>query len=184
MKYLNRLTVAAAAVLAFTPLTATADGHLYMGGSIGSASLSEDFDGFDVDADSTTLRLVAGWQFNDYFSLEGGYQNLGTFEQSFDAGGERIDVNLKADGFMLGATGAIPLGEKFALYGRTGFFFWDGDAEINDVSQARPEDTNLYIGAGVKFAISNRLSLLGDWTRFELEDTRSNVASLGLVFSF
>jgi len=171
-------------MLAVAPLTATADGHLYVGGSIGSASLSEDFDGFDIDADSTAFRLVAGWQFNDYFSLEGGYHNFGTFEQSFDAGGDRVDVNLEADGFLLGATGAIPLGGKFALYGRGGFFFWDGDAQINDVSQARPEDTNLYIGAGIKFAISDRLSLLGDWTRYELDDTRSNVASLGLTFSF
>ena len=184
MNYRNRLTVTAAAMLAVAPLTATADAHFYLGGSIGSASLSEDFDGFDVDADSTAFRLVAGWQFNDYFSLEGGYQNFGTFEQSFDAGGDRVDVNLEADGFLLGATGAIPLGGKFALYGRGGFFFWDGDAQINDVSQARPEDTNLYIGAGIKFAISDRLSLLGDWTRYELDDTRSNVASLGLTFSF
>jgi OOP family OmpA-OmpF porin len=184
MKYRNKLTVAAAAVLAVAPLTATADGHFYLGGSIGSASLSEDFDGFDVDADSTAYRLVAGWQFSDYFSLEGGYHNFGTFEQGFDVGGEPVDVSLKADGFVLGATGTVPLSEKFALYGRAGFFFWDGDAEINDVSQARPEDTNLYIGAGIKFALSDRLSLLGDWTRYELEDTRSDVASLGLTLSF
>lgn len=184
MNYRNKLTLAAAAVLAVAPLPATADGHFYLGGSIGSASLSEDFDGFDVDADSTAYRLVAGWQFSDYFSLEGGYHNFGTFEQGFDVGGEPVDVSLKADGFVLGATGTVPLSEKFALYGRAGFFFWDGDAEINDVSQARPEDTNLYIGAGIKFALSDRLSLLGDWTRYELEDTRSDVASLGLTLSF
>lgn len=184
MKHLNKVALTAAATLAAAPLTATADGAFYIGGSIGSASLTEDFDGFDVDADSAAFRIVAGWRFNDYFTLEGGYHNFGTFEQSFDAGGEPVDVSLKADGFTLGATGTIPLGEKFALYGRAGSFFWDGDAEINGASQARPEDTNLYIGAGAKYAISDRLSLVGDWTRYELEDTESNVASLGLTFSF
>lgn len=184
MKYLNKVIIVAAAALASAPLTAIADGHFYVGGSVGSASLAEDFDGFDVDTDSTAFRIVAGWQFSDYFSLEGGYHNFGTFEQSLDVGGERLDINLQADGVTLGATGMIPLGETFALYGRAGFFFWDGDAQINDLSRARPEDTNLYIGAGVRFKIFNRLSLVGDWTRYELDDTRSNVASLGLTLGF
>lgn len=184
MKHLNKAAIAATAILALTPLTATAEGRFYVGGSIGSASLTEDFDGFNVDADSTAFRIIAGWQFNDYFSLEGGYHNFGTFEQTFDVDGEPLDVNLKADGFTLGATGTIPLGEKFALYGRAGSFFWDGDAEINSVSQARPEDTNLYFGAGAKYAITDRFSLVGDWTRYELEDSQSDVASLGLTVSF
>jgi len=184
MKHLNKAAIAATAILALTPLTAAAEGRFYVGGSIGSASLTEDFDGFDVAADSAAFRLIAGWQFNDYFSVEGGYHNFGSFEQTFDLNGEPVDVSLEADGFTLGATGTIPLGEKFALYGRAGSFFWDGDAEINSVSQARPEDTNLYFGAGAKYAITDRFSLVGDWTRYELEDSQSDVASLGLTISF
>lgn len=184
MKHLNKAALAATAVLAIAPLKATAESHFYVGGSIGSASLTEDFDGFDVDADSTAFRIIAGWQFNDYFSLEGGYHNFGAFEQTFDVDGEPVPVNLKADGFTLGATGTVPLGEKFALYGRAGSFFWDGDAEINSVSQAQPEDTNLYFGAGAKYVINERFSLVGDWTRYELEDSQSNVLSLGVTFNF
>ncbi len=184
MKHLNKAVLIVTTILALTPLTAAAEGGPYIGGSIGSASLNEDFDGFDVDTNSASFRLVAGWQFNDYFSLEGGYHNFGKFEQRFDNGGQPIDISLKADGFTLGVTGTIPLGQKFALFGRAGSFFWDGDAEINNVSQARPEDTNLYIGAGAKYALSDRFSLVGDWTRFDLEDTQSNVASLGFTVSF
>jgi OOP family OmpA-OmpF porin len=184
MKHLNKAAVAATTILALAPLSATADSGFYLGGSIGSSSLSDDFDGFDVDADSISFRLTAGWQFNDFFSLEGGYHNFGEFEQSFDVAGEPVDVRLKADGFTLGATGSYPLGQKFALFGRAGAFFWDGDADINNVSQARPEDTNLYYGGGAKFAISDRFSLLGDWTRYELEDTESDVISLGFMFGF
>jgi hypothetical protein len=180
MKHLNKIICTVAAIGVFTPMTVAADGNFYLGGSIGSASLTENFDGFDVDTDSAAVRIIAGWQFNDYFSLEGGYHNFGTFEQQFAA----VDIRLKADGFMLGATGTIPLGEKLAIYGRGGSFFWDGDAEINSVSQARPEDTNLYIGAGAKYAISDRWSLVGDWTRYALEDTHSNIASLGFTVSF
>jgi OOP family OmpA-OmpF porin len=184
MKLLNKAAIAATALLALSPATAFADSGFYVGGSVGSSSLSNDFDGFEVDTDSTAFRLIAGWEFNDFFSLEGGYHNFGKLEQSFDDGGEPLDISLKADGFTLGGTGSIPLGEKFALFGRAGAFFWDGDAEINNVTQARPEDTNLYYGGGAKFAITDRLSLLGDWTRYELEDTDSDVVSLGFTFRF
>ena len=34
-----------------------ADSGIYVAGSIGSASLSEEFDGFDVDSNSTAWRL-------------------------------------------------------------------------------------------------------------------------------
>ena len=173
-----------AALLVLTPLTALGDDGFYVGGSVGSASLSEDFDGFNVDSDSTAFRLVAGWQINDYLSVEGGYQNFGAFEQTFTVNGEPVDVSLDADGFMLGGTGSFPLSDRFALYGRVGAFFWDGDAEINNVSQARPEDTNLYLGAGVSFALTGQLKLIVDWTRYNLEDTESNVISLGLTYGF
>ncbi len=184
MKHLSKAAVAATTILALAPLTAIAETGFYIGGSIGSASLTDDFGGFDVDADSTSFRLTAGWQFNDFFSLEGGYHNFGDFDQTFDVGGTPVDVSLKADGFTLGGTGNIPLGEKFALFGRAGAFFWDGDADINNVSQATPEDTNPYYGAGAKFALSDSFSLVGDWTRYELEDTESDVISLGFTYRF
>lgn len=173
-----------ATVLASSPLSALADGNFYLGASIGAASLNDDFDGFDIDSSSTAFRVVAGWQFNDYFSLEGGYHNFGEFEQRLDVGGEAADVSLKADGFLLGGTGSIPLGEKFALYARAGAFFWDGDADINNVTEARPENTNLYIGAGARFAFSDRFALVGDWVSYSLEDVQSGVTSVGVVISF
>jgi len=184
MNNLHSATLAAIALLAASPPTAHAEGSFYLGGSIGSASLSEDFNGFNVDASSVAFRLVVGWQFNDYFSVEGGYNNFGKFEQQFGSGQDAINVRLKADGFMLGVTGALPLSERFALFGRAGSFFWDGDAEINNVTEARPEDTNLYLGAGVKFSINDRLALIGDWTRYKLEDSESDVASIGMTVAF
>jgi OOP family OmpA-OmpF porin len=184
MKFLNKTAITAAILLALSPLTALADSGFYVGGSVGSSSLSNDFDGFEVDTDSTAFRLIAGWQLNDFFSLEGGYHNFGELEQSFIDDGDPIDISLQADGFTLGGTGSIPLGETFALFGRAGAFFWDGDAEINDITEARPEDTNLYYGGGAKFAITDRFSLLGDWTRYELEDTESDVISLGFTYRF
>jgi len=183
MKIRKMAAAAASLVLLAGPISAQAGGF-FVGGSIGKADLNEDFDGLVVDDNSTAFRVVAGWRFNDYFALEGGYHDFGDFEQDFDNAGVPGTAKLSADGFTLGLQGSVPLGEKFALTGRAGMFFWNGTAEINDVSQASPEDTNLYLGAGVSFELSKRLQLTGDWTRYELESAASGVFSVGLQFQF
>ena len=183
MKIRQYAAVAVSFMLLAGPISAQAGGF-FVGGSIGNASLDEDFDGLVVDDNSTAFRVVAGWRFNDYFAVEGGYHDFGDFEQTFDDAGVPSTVSLSADGFTLGATGAIPVSERFALTGRAGMFFWNGNAEINDVSQATPEDSNLFLGAGVKYNVSNRFALTGDWTRYELEDAVSGVFSVGLQYEF
>lgn len=184
MKHAKTASIALLATLVLAPFTAFAESGFIIGGSVGSATLTEDFDGLGVDADSDSFRLTVGWQFNDYFSLEGGYHSFGKFEESLDVGGNPVNIRLKADGFTLGATGSLPLGSSFSLFGRAGAFFWDGDAEINNVTEARPEDTNIYVGGGATVAITERLRLVGDWTRYELEDTESDVISLGFTYRF
>lgn len=171
-------------VLLLFTATAWAESGLAIGGGVGAASLNEDFDGFDIDADSTAFRLTVGWQFNDYVSVEAGYHNFGRFEQTVDADGTPVEVSLKADGFTLGVTGSLPLGERFSLFGRAGAFFWDGDADINGVSQARPEDTNLFLGFGLSYQLTEKLDLTGDLTRYELDASESNVLSVGFRYIF
>jgi hypothetical protein len=181
MKIRHNAAMAVSLILLAGPVLVLADG-LYAGASVGKASLNEDFDGLVVDDDATSFRIVVGWSFNDYFSLEGGYHDFGDFEQ--DLGGGQGTAKLSADGFTLGAVGSVPVSERFALTARAGMYFWNGSAEINNVSQATPEDSNLYLGAGVKFNVSKQFQLTADWTRYELEDAASGVLSVGLLYQF
>ncbi len=183
MKIQKYAATAALLSLLVGPMSAQADGF-YVGASIGAASLNEDFDGLSVDDNTTSFRLVGGWRFSDYFALEGGYHDFGDFEQDIDINGVVSSVSLSADGFTLGATGSVPVSEQFSLFGRAGWFFWDGDAEINNVSQATPKDTNLYLGVGISYAVSDRFRVIGDWTRYELESANSNVISIGIQYGF
>lgn len=184
MQRINLAALMAASILTAAPMTAVADGNFYLAGSLGAASLDDNFDGFSINTNSTAFRLLGGWQFNPYFSIEGGYHNFGQFEQRFSNIGMPINIGIKADGFTLGLTGTIPMGEKFGLFGRAGSFFWDGDAEINNVSQARPEDTNFYFGAGGRYRFTEHTSLLLDWSLYQLDDTQSDVLSLGVIVDF
>lgn len=183
MKLTQTAVSAVLLVLLAGPLSAFA-GDFYLGASVGNAALDEDFDGLNVDDSATAYRIVAGWSISDYFSLEGGYNDFGDFEQTFDDGSGPMTAKLSADGFILGVVGRAPLSGRIALTGRAGMFFWDGNAEINNVSQANPEDSNLYLGLGLSFSISNTLELTGDWTRYELDNAASSVFSLGLQYHF
>ena len=161
------------------PVTAVADDGFFVGGSVGSATLTDDFDGFDVDADSNAFRLVFGYQFSDAFGLEAGYHRFGTFEEDRD-----FRFELDADGMFVGANVGVPVSDDFRLFARGGAFFWDGDSLINTVTRATPDDSNLYLGGGAEVAITEQLSLVGDWTRYELRDTDSDVISLGFTIRF
>ena len=181
----QKLAVTAALLtLALCPLNALADGGVHVGASIGTANLDEEFDGLGIDDSSTSYRLIVGYKFNEYFSLEGGYHDFGDFEQDIDINGVISSVSLTADGFTLGATGSVPLNDQFSLFGRAGWFFWAGDAEINNVSQATPEDSNLYLGAGISYAISDAFKVIGDWSRYDLDGVDSDVLSVGFQFGF
>ena len=183
MKIRQNAAVAASLMLLAGPISAQAGGF-FVGGSVGNANLNEDFDGLVVDDNSTSFRVVAGWRFNDYFALEGGYHDFGDFEQLFNDAGGLSTAKLSADGFTLGAVGSVPVSDRFALTGRAGMFFWNGNAEINNVTQATPEDSNLYLGAGIRFDVNKRFQLTGDWTRYELESAVSGVFSIGLLYQF
>lgn len=178
---LPALSLAAAMLL---PMPASAESGFFIHAGVGQSELSDDFDGFTVDDDSTSWRLSAGWRFNDYLAFEGGYHNFGRFEQDFDVDGAPVRVSLKADGFTLGGVGSIPLGERFDVFGRVGAFFWDGDADLNGVTQATPEDTNLYLGLGVRFDLNERFSITGDGSRYDLDGTTGTVFSIGADLRF
>ena len=166
------------------PLTASAESGFFFGGSIGAATLDDTFDGFGVDTDSTSFRLNAGWQFSDSFALEAGYHDFGKFDEELDIGGVLSDVDLRADGYTLGLTAGIPMGQNLSLFGRAGAFIWEGEARLDGFSVEGFDDENLYYGGGASFKVSEQLSLIGDWTRYELDETESDVISIGFRYRF
>ena len=171
------------ATLLLSPI-AQADTGVFVGASFGSSHLAEDFNGFNVDTDANALRVVGGFQFGDYFGIEAGYHDFGEFSETIDLGGLATRTKVAADGWTLGGTLGLPLGDQFSLYGRAGVFFWDADVDIEGFSINVPNDENPYYGGGAKVDITSKLSLVGDWTRYELDTTESDVISVGFEFRF
>lgn len=166
------------------PSLANADTGLFVGASVGSAHLEDDFSNFNIDTDATAYRFVGGFQFTDYFGIEAGYHNFGDFSETIDLGQFTSRTEIAADGWTLGGTLGLPLSDRFALYGRAGVFFWDADVEVDGFSIDVPEDENPYYGGGAKVDVTRNLVLLGDWTRYELDTINSDVISIGFQYRF
>lgn len=165
------------------PTFALADSGLYFGASLGASHLEEDFRGVNLDTEATAYRFVGGFQLGN-LGIEAGYHNFGDFSETINFGGISTSTNLATDGWTLGGTLGLPVGEQFSLYGRAGVFFWDADVVVDGFSIDVPEDDNPYYGGGAKFQVSPNFSLLGDWTRYELNNIDSDVISIGFQYRF
>ena len=181
----SRISVAGllAALVMCAPGIAAADGYWLFGGAIGTANVDDTVDGFRFDADSTSYRVYGGYQFNDYFALEAGYLNLGKFDALIQQGGNEIPVAADADGFTFAARGSIPLGDKFALHGSIGTFFWDGASLIGSIN-SNVSESNIFIGAAASFQLSANVALRIDASQYELDNVDASVFSLGFQVNF
>jgi hypothetical protein len=184
MNYLRKQLPILLPALLLAPLPAQADNGFVLAGSVGSSTLEESFEGFGIDTSATAWRFTAGWQFSDYFTLEAGYHDFGEFDQRFDLGDAVAIASVEADGYTLGAALGLPLGDNLTLFARGGAFIWEAEARLDKGNFDFPEDANPYYGAGADLMVTRRLSLVGDWTRYELDSVESDVISLGFRYRF
>jgi hypothetical protein len=129
-------------LLALVPNLAHAQGHAYVGGTIGNAML-DDGDQFDdtelgdiglgdLDLDDRAMALGAygGYQFSRYFAVEGGAKSLGRYTS---------EVSTQYYGALTGsALGILPVAQSgFEFFGQLGLGFigmWgpNYDSEIEE----------------------------------------------------
>lgn len=184
MKSRNKWIAGLAAMTMFATGTASADSGFFVGGSIGSSSIDEPFDGVVLDTDATAYRFVGGIQVSDTLGLEVGYQDFGNLDETIIIGPISSLALLAAEGWTLGGTLGLPLTDQLSLFGRAGMFFWDADVIVDGFAIDTPGDENPYYGAGLRLNVSPNLSLIGDWSRFELDEVDTNVVSIGLQYLF
>ncbi len=150
----------------------------------------------DRDRDSG-YRLYAGYQFNRYWALEGGYFDLGKFGYTANTvplGSLTGDIRLK--GWNLDLVGTLPLSERFSLLGRVGANYADTNDTFTSTGAVRvinpnptARETNYKFGLGVQYAFNDALALRVEAERYRINDAVGNnghvdMATVGLVYSF
>lgn len=137
-----------------------------------------------LDDKDTSFSLFGGYRFSQYFAVEAGYIDFGTYEYRSSgtvnppgpvtSAPASYSVDFEVKGFTAAALGAVPLGEKFDLHGQLGLLFADtkisesasiGAVSFSDSFSANSEDVFYGVGAGLHLSPNWSFSL--DWQQFK-----------------
>lgn len=186
----------AAALLGLGILTASALASaqsFYVGGSFGSTDASDGnavpglITSGPVDGKDSGFKLFGGYQFTKNLAAELAYVDLGTLTYSGTFLGAPVtNGRLETTGLNMSLVGTFPVNPSFSLFAKAGIFVWTADAR--DVTGGAPfsgsqDDSDLSFGFGGAFQIGPRLSLRGEWERYEAIDNIS-LLSIGLAYGF
>ncbi|GGB39447.1 membrane protein [Oceanisphaera marina] len=120
----------------------------YLGGGAGYAH-HEDIDkkNSDLNDESQALNAFAGYNFNDYFGAELGFNYFGK------------SADTKA--LNLSAIGRLPLSERVSLFGELGALGWDTDAGAGD------DGVSPLAGLGLTYRASDLVDVQARYRRIE-----------------
>nr|WP_136249511.1 porin family protein [Ningiella ruwaisensis] len=133
------------------------DNGFYVGANYGYLKVDGE-DDFDDDQDA--YQLLGGYQFNQYFALEGAYVDFGSY------GGDL--ANADTDGFGAGIRLSFPLGDAFAIRGKLGQLWYDTDYTLAGIEDTY-EDEGLYAGIGVSYSFTTNLAVTVDYTLYDAD---------------
>jgi len=176
---MSRITWAAALALGLVsmPALAAEDQGFYAGAGAGQFSI--DFSGdllgtsISFDDSDTAFRVFGGWQFNEFFAVEGGYVDGGTASETLNVGGTDVDFDIDMTGFDLMLRGTLPMGESFYGFAEAGMVFWDADfSATSGGSTASDSDSgdDFAYGAGFGFDFSDNAGVRVEYVLYDISD--------------
>lgn len=168
--------LALAVLLPFAPARA-ADNGFYVGASIGRSNVKAGDVGFS--AHDTGWKVTAGLRPIDLLGAEVSYVDFGTPKR--DIGAVRVDSDTKgAAAFgLLYLPLPIPLVD---VYAKAGFARLDQDITSSSFRLSR-KHTDFAYGAGAQ-AHWGSLAVRAEYERFETEQGKPNLLSLGVTWTF
>lgn len=147
---------------------------------------------------NTGWKAFVGYRFNRFFSLEGGYFELGKFDfasiATLPAGS--LGGNVEIKGLNFDAVFTLPLTEKFSLFARAGANYADTRDSLSGtgsfvVTDPNPKkmDLNYKYGAGLQYDFTNSFGVRGEYERYRINEPIQgwgdiDFASVGLLFRF
>jgi len=160
------------------------DNGIYLGASVGQSGVEfdENFEGtrLNYDASATGYKVIAGWRFLDWLSVEGNYVDLGSGDDNVQ--GQRIETDI--DGISLAVVGFLPIG-PVDLFARVGAIDWSADLSAPGTGISGSDDgTDLTYGVGAQFRVWG-LSLRAEYEVFDVSDIDTvDMISVGATWTF
>jgi len=142
-------------------------------------------------------KFLAGYRFNDYFALEGGYFDLGKFDyRATTVPDGTLRGSLEFEGWNLDLLGMLPISERASVFARVGAHrskakaSFAGTGLVNVfIPSASFKATDYKVGVGYQYSFTDALGLRVEAERYRMDDAVGNkgdidLFSFGLVYHF
>lgn len=174
----------------------------YIGGAVGQAKAKDACSGTAAagipivcDDTDTSWKVFAGYEFNRYVAVEGGWADLGETTASATVLGTPVNAAVTAKGWEVLGVGSIPFNDQFSVYGKAGFFRWrvNGTVVAAGFGSESVEDsgTDFTYGVGLRYNFTKNIGARLEWQRYNnVGDNATtgqsdvNLVSLGIVIKF
>lgn len=138
----------------------------------------------DFDDDKDALNIYFGGKFTDALGAE---ITLYEFDDAEDS-----ELTTELEGASIAGIFSAPVwDDRFEIYGKLGWFFWESEVETAIIPGAPVtedfEGDDFFYGAGIEFGFTDTLDLRLEYDRFELDEeieTDLDYASVNVEFNF
>ena len=157
------------AVLALFSASSFAD--FYIGGGLYQSQVDDTQEGVSIDGDKTTIGVMAGYKPVDYFAIEVGHYDLGSYGPSDN----NLDMEVSASGPALGVNAILPM-KLFDVYAKAGMIFitWTGGED---------KSTDTYYGLGTNFNLGSALDIYLEYLLIDA-DFQAEMIGAGVRVNF
>lgn len=161
----------------------------YLGGSVGSAGMSDYCENqTDCKDKTTSWKVYGGYQITEMLTLEGSYFNLGSPTQKTvtaeDGSTSTEDVSVK--GYSGALLAGFPVSDKIRMFGKAGLYKKRTEEAQKDFSDTLGKT----YGFGADFEFTDNIAIRGEWEKFtDLETLTAGkkvdaqLMSVGMTFS-
>jgi len=170
----------------FCSATNQAVAEPYLGTSLGfsDSDLCDDIDpNFDCDGSGGAAKLFGGYKLNPVFGLELAYIASMDMSMSMSNSDHYTRPHITLTGLNFSAVGFLPVGEDTSLTAKIGMFSWEVEGSISGFS-ATETGSDISLGVGVDFKLSESFTLRGELDRFKLGNSTASFLSVGVMWSF
>lgn len=133
-------------------------------------------------------KVFAGYNFNRYFALEGGFVNLNDARARYrvtapaPAATGILNTTIENDAWILAAKASLPVTDSIAVFAKLGASSWSSNLRTGRTTQANgvsnvktlpltsdqgSDGVDAYYGLGVSYALLDNVELRAEWERFK-----------------
>ncbi|RYY73545.1 MAG: hypothetical protein EOO52_16105 [Gammaproteobacteria bacterium] len=179
-----------ASLLSALSFPAMADGF-YILGDIGQSNADyEALDGYSLEKDDTTYSIGAGFDLNQFASIEVTYRDLGSFNDRGNDGFDSWSDTLSVTALQASIVGRLPVNDVFNVYGRLGFANIDAELDISDNTglpdeQESDSKTRGLFGIGASYNLTPEFALNAEYSQYaKWDDLKLSALTVGATYHF